>query len=147
MEDPTERLRLITEQASALSRHEAEELYGIIKHHGHTMNQNGVFVNLSLLPPDVLDSIESFMRFSHDKRDELDRYDRMRETLRASTNAAVQPLRATQFTLEVSGQKPAAVSVMRRESLKFQLLKKRYAKPRDAEGYANPELTYDGMGS
>lgn len=138
------RLQQIAERVASLSRNEAEELYALIKDCAHTANQNGVFVNLAQLPPAALDGIEHFLKFSEEKKYELDTYDRMRESLRVATfpaSSASVPLRPALFTLETVGHRPsAAVSAMRRESLKFQLLKKRYTKPQDPEGYANPVL-------
>ena len=136
------RLNRIVQQASCLTVHEAEELYRIIQSAKceHTVNQNGTFVNLTGLSSDAVDSIEKFLKFSEDKKAELDTYDRMRETLKADSR--VTPLRQPQFTFETS-TKPTAMSAMRKESMKFQLLKKRYMKPSEPEGYANPVLTYE----
>ena len=140
------RLQSIAERASVLSRHEAEELYMVIKDQTHTANQNGVFVNLSLLGEDMIDQIEKFLTFAEEKRNELDNYDRMRESLRVVSAMVPQaaPVLTREVAFESNGSRAAVVmSAMRRESLKFQLLKKRYMKPQDPEGFANPVLVVE----
>jgi hypothetical protein len=54
------------------------EIYGIITQHGieHTRNKNGVFVNMSTLPNDVVHTIHQFVSFCHDNKIVLDEYDK-----------------------------------------------------------------------
>ena len=70
--------QILTQRIGELGSTEHMEIYGIITQHGieHTRNKNGVFVNMSTLPNDVVHTIHQFVSFCHDNKIVLDEYDK-----------------------------------------------------------------------
>lgn len=60
--------QILTQRIGELGSTEHREIYGIIKQHNieHTRNNNGVFINMTVLPNDVVDVIHKFVAFCHD---------------------------------------------------------------------------------
>lgn len=145
-----DRLRRIVDQAKDLSPDEEKELMRIIRKNccDHTFNGNGVFVNLSDAGPEALVDIERFLQFSAQKKTELDMYDLMRERMVAADAAAsaepVGPARAYAPEAPPAGG-PPVVSAMRKESTRFQALRKKYNRPLDPRGYTSPKLEVESF--
>jgi thiamine kinase-like enzyme len=61
-----------------LSQTEHEEIFKILKTHdlSFTQNKNGIFVDISLLPQDILEKMEDFVEFCINNKIELDEYDK-----------------------------------------------------------------------
>jgi hypothetical protein len=70
--------QILTQRIGELGSTEHREIYGIIKQHNieHTRNNNGVFINMTVLPNDVVDVIHKFVAFCHDNKVSLDEYDK-----------------------------------------------------------------------
>ena len=149
------RLRHIVESASALSPDEEKELLRIFQKNGCdcTFNTNGVFVNLSDAGPEALVDIERFLQFSVQKKLELDSYDQMRERMAAAAAAAAEDPAdvananananshvAEGFPAATTIAPPVVVSAMRKESMRFQALRKKYNRAMDTQCYTTPKL-------
>jgi hypothetical protein len=68
--------RLLTQRIQQLGATEHEEIYKMLEHSvENTRNNNGVFINISCVPADVLDRIGSFVTFCMNNKPNLDEYD------------------------------------------------------------------------
>jgi len=140
-----ERLRRIVDQAKDMSPDEQRELMRIFRKNGceYTNNGNGVFVNLSEVGPEALVDVERFLQFSAQKKLELDMYDQMRERMVADAEGVAAEETRAYASSEAAAQAgggPPVVSAMRKESTRFQALRKKYNRPLEPRGYTTPKL-------
>lgn len=70
--------KTLMRRVQQLGTTEHEEILRIIDSHGvhRTRNRNGVFVNLTTTPTEVLGRIKAFVDFCFDNKDQLDEYDK-----------------------------------------------------------------------
>lgn len=70
--------QILTQRIGELGPTEHMEIYGIISKNNidHTRNKNGVFVNMTTLPNEVVHTIHQFVSFCHDNKLVLDEYDK-----------------------------------------------------------------------
>jgi hypothetical protein len=78
----TQRRKAVIDKIAHLNENEHQEIYKMILENmsqtdlGVTKNRNGVFINIKLLPIEVITSIEDFVEFSNSNRHDLDEYDK-----------------------------------------------------------------------
>jgi hypothetical protein len=70
--------KLLSHRISELGETEHQGIFNILSRNdiSHTRNRNGVFVNLSTIPDDVLAQISAFVMFCMDNKVDLDEYEK-----------------------------------------------------------------------
>jgi len=113
-----------------LSVTQLEELFKILQKEDcqYTLNNNGVFLNLTWLSEDLLDKIELFINFCDASKKELERYeDICRDLLTpepsSDPNTTSEELHPTIHSKDFKRFAPKVST-----SMKFYLLKKKFAK-------------------
>lgn len=116
-----------------------EELFKLLHANGcqYTSNNHGVFLNLSWLPEDVLQKIETYVAFCVRSRCEVKRYESLCDVLNKNIQQSkkeptvkekeVIPS-AEKVGLGTNAEKRTIATSRVSSSMKFYLLKKRYAK-------------------
>lgn len=81
--DHAERCKKIATAVETLSQTETEELFRIIHKHrfDYTRNNHGVFINLSWVPDTVLAQMEEYIQFCHQSKHELKKYESICDAL------------------------------------------------------------------
>lgn len=71
--------RMILEKINMLTSTEHEEIWKIVKKHevSFSQNKNGVFFNLSIVPPEIMCEIDKFVDYCISNKKELDEYDKI----------------------------------------------------------------------
>ena len=74
----TREKKLLMERVQALGSTEHDEIFKMMTQHGveHSANKNGVFVNLRLVPDEVLRKVSGFVAFCLENNTSLDEYDK-----------------------------------------------------------------------
>jgi len=74
-----ERCKKIESMIKTLSQTQHEELFKILQKNNceYTVNNNGIFLNLSWINSTILDKIELFINFCNKSKRELDRYEQI----------------------------------------------------------------------
>ena len=69
--------KIIESKIKILSLTQQEELFKILQHNktDYTINNNGIFINLSRLSDNILNEIDHFINFCFESKKELDRYE------------------------------------------------------------------------
>ena len=135
-----ERCQHILSAVSNLSTTEIDELFKILHSTKceYSRNDNGIFINLRWVDESVLRKIEQFMAFCNKNRIELEKYEKLRTILTDNFAAAAD---ATEKVNHENGETPVSdVAVVTQHpaiiggmtTLKFNLLKKKFAKPFNA---------------
>jgi len=138
-----ERCQTILSAVAGLSATEMDELFKILHNTKceYSRNNNGIFINLRWVDDSVLREIEQFMAFCNKNRIELEKYERLRTILTDNFAAAAEvAMKAAKNEADAAAagenapvvvqQIPAIVGGM--TTLKFNLLKKKFAKPLNA---------------
>jgi hypothetical protein len=135
MSDTTERCRKIVTAIAQLDTTELNELYKILQRMGcpHTSNNNGIFVNLSWLPENMLEQIEMYVSFCSESRTEVQRYESICELLVKTPTAEERMGEVRTPILNRLGGAPKPLCEEKKiskvsSSMRFYLLKKKYAK-------------------
>jgi hypothetical protein len=70
--------RTLIRRTQELGPTEHGEIFKILSSHGidHTQNSNGIFVNLSRVPDNVLDEVQRFVEYCVENKQGLDEYDK-----------------------------------------------------------------------
>ena len=132
-----EKYREIERKIKQLSSTQIEELFKILTKNNckYTLNNNGVFLNLSWLEEDLLKKIEIFIDFCNESKKEVDKYKKickkLNETLYDKSNNKDTELIDDEkillddnTTIEVVKKLVPKVS----SSMKFYLLKKKFSR-------------------
>ena len=132
-----EKYREIERKIKQLSSTQIEELFKILSKNNckYTLNNNGVFLNLSWLEEDLLKKIEIFIDFCNESKKEVDKYEKickkLNETLYDKSNNKDTELIDDEkillddnTTIEVVKKLVPKVS----SSMKFYLLKKKFSR-------------------
>lgn len=117
---------------------EQEELFKLLHSHRcpYTHNKHGIFVNLSWLPEGTIDKIENYIAFCHRSRHELQKYESLCDLLTAracedakqDASATVDVMLPSGLPMDDGGEEEQAPCNKGSSSLRFYLLKKKYAK-------------------
>lgn len=139
--DNTERCKKLVATIQQLESTEIEELFKLLHANGchYTSNNHGVFLNLSWLTEEILQKIETYVAFCVRSRHEVQKYESICHVLNRNiqehpkTTKPVPNTVATSMGMvasESSSDEPKKSSVSSKvsSSMKFYLLKKRFAK-------------------
>jgi len=132
-----ERCKKIETMIKLLSATQLEELFKILQKNkcDYTLNNNGIFLNLSWLDSSLLDQVELFINFCNESKKELDKYEQIcrnlnddldtkkEEVVGEEENEISEEL-LEQTTIEVAKKIAPKMS----SSMKFYLLKKKFSK-------------------
>lgn len=123
-----ERCKKIEAMIKQLSTTQYEELFKILQKNNceYTVNNNGIFLNLSWINSSILDKIELFINFCSESKKELDRYEQICKDLNDDLRHEEKPVDELEETIPVPDaefKKPKISS-----SMKFYLLKKKFSK-------------------
>jgi len=114
-----------------LSITQIEELFKFFQRNkcSYTVNNNGIFLNLSWLSEDILDGIEKFITFCLESKKELDRYDVIYQDLNQQLNDIPKKQKDLQSDLskDISTEVKKPTSRVS-SSMKYYLLKKKYSR-------------------
>ncbi len=154
--DRQERCKKIVTAINQLGQTEIDELFKLLHKNKceYTRNSNGIFVNLTWLSDAMIEVIEKYVEFCHQSRTEVCKYESLCEVLNknfAPSNSATPtkaPLKQTAThthangtvegvaNSEVAGQVATGASRVS-SSMRFYLLKKKYAKQTNSIGLQN----------
>jgi hypothetical protein len=128
-----ERCKKIEAMIKSLSITQMEELFKILQKNKceYTINNNGLFLNLSWISSSLLDKIELFINFCKESKKEIDKYELICKTLNDNFDTLRQeekevieePIIESPVTQDVKKIVPKISS-----SMKFYLLKKKFLK-------------------
>lgn len=128
----TERCKKLVQSISKLETTEIHELFKLLHTNKceYTRNNYGVFVNLSWLSAEMVEKIETYVAFCNKSQTEVKKYESLCDLL----NRNIQE--ASQVTESSSEEAPTEPNPIDRKistgkissSMKFYLLKKKYAK-------------------
>lgn len=132
-----ERCKKIESMIKTLSTAQYEELFKILQNNKceYTVNNNGIFLNLSWINSGILDKIELFINFCNESKKELDRYEEICKHLNDDLRHEEKPLEEIEETtvcIDNEVRKPKVSSSMR-----FYLLKKKFSKSAVLLSYEN----------
>lgn len=131
-----ERCKKIETMIKTLSSTQLEELFKILQKNkcDYTLNNNGIFLNLSWIDSSLLDQIELFINFCNESKKELDKYEQicrnLNDDLDTKKDVVVEDVNEIpeeileQTTIEVAKKIAPKMS----SSMKFYLLKKKFSK-------------------
>lgn len=134
MMDNQIRYREIEQKIKQLSSTQIEELFKILTKSNckYTLNNNGVFLNLSWLDESILQKIEIFIDFCNESKKEIDKYEKICKVLNDDLKKKInyeeiideKLLEDDNTTIDVVKKLVPKVS----SSMKFYLLKKKFSK-------------------
>ena len=133
-----ERCKKIESMIKTLSTTQHEELFKILQKNNceYTINNNGIFLNLSWVSGSILDKIELFINFCNESKKELDRYEQICKNLNDDLRHEEKPVEENEeevaVVLDTEAKRPKVSSSMR-----FYLLKKKFSKSATALNYEN----------
>lgn len=83
-----DRYRRIESMIKTLSLTQTEEIFKIFQKNKcqYTVNNNGVFINLSWVSSDILNEVEQFIKFCLESKQQLDQYEAIYQTLNRKFN-------------------------------------------------------------
>lgn len=128
-----ERCKNIENMIKNLSETQLEELFKILQKNNcqYTINNNGIFLNLSWVEPIILDKIELFIKFCNESKKELDKYEQLckdiNENLECYREEQIRDIPdeiLEKTTIEVAKRIAPKMS----STMKFYLLKKKFSK-------------------
>lgn len=136
-----ERCKRIEMRIRNLSSTQIEELFKIFQRRKcpYTINNNGVFLNLSWLAADILIEIENFITFCLESKKTLDQYEAIYHDLNKNFHEhlpaeEIEEELATTYELEVEETKANPITEPKKilprisSSMKYYLLKKKFSK-------------------
>lgn len=129
----SDRCKKLVSTIQQLEQTEVEELFKLLHNNGcrYTSNNHGVFLNFSWLTEDVIQKIETYVAFCVRSRHEVQRYesicDVLNQNIQSQKNQVVPQPNAAEKGTSVDKDKKVPVTKVS-SSMKFYLLKKRYAK-------------------
>lgn len=135
-----ERCKRIEMRIRNLSSTQMEELFKIFQRRKcpYTINNNGVFLNLSWLAPDILIEIENFITFCLESKKTLDQYEAIYQDLNKNFHEhipAEEIEEVPSYELELENTKannqvtePKKIMPRISSSMKYYLLKKKFSK-------------------
>jgi len=155
----TDRCRRMAYAIQQLDTTEMEELFKLLHRNGcqYTTNNNGVFINLSRLNEPLLQKIEQYIEFCNESRQNVRRYESLCQVLCASESVEATPVSRTPPTPSSSSRysgvsqsaaaaaAAAATGSKVSSSMKFYLLKKKYAKVATAAAPCKDELAPESI--
>lgn len=139
----TERCRKLVSTIQQLEKTEIEELFKLLHANGcrYTSNNHGVFLNLTWLSEEILQKIETYVAFCVRSRHEVQKYESLCDVLNRNIQQTPKAKTAGGATdVPSSSNEGGSTSVSTSESkkigagskvsssMKFYLLKKRFAK-------------------
>lgn len=133
----TDRCKIIESMIKNLSSTQLEGVFKILKQNNceYTINNNGVFFNLSRLEPHVLDKTEQFVTYCIESKKELDKYESICRELNENLDTKkenekeVLPEEIIEIDLEKTTIEVAKrIAPRMSSSMKYYLLKKKFAK-------------------
>lgn len=142
-----DRCKNIEKMVKDLSNTQLEELFKIVQKNNckYTLNNNGVFLNLSWIDDRILREIELFISFCEKSKNELDRYEQLcrdlNENLETKRNEHLEEEGdcCTKGGNARNGENAVYKKLAPKMSstMKFYLLKKRYAKTTPTNNLSN----------
>jgi len=132
-----ERYRRIESMIKNLSSTQIEELFKIFQRNKcqYTINNNGIFLNLSWVSNDILTEIERFITFCLESKEQLDKYEAIYQNLNKNFK---EPILVTELDEKESIIPPEEIAVILSEqkkipsrissSMKYYLFKKKFSK-------------------
>lgn len=140
--DRKERCKRLVTAIQNLELTEVKELFRLLHNNKceYTRNNNGIFVNLSWLPEDMLCKIETYVAFCTKSRCEVKKYESLCDVLNKGMHdqrehkhhsqdiATIDPNTATTDASSKGDGTRKALYTKVSSSMRFYLLKKRYAK-------------------
>lgn len=145
-----ERCKNIESMIKNLSSTQLEELFKILQKNEcqYTINNNGIFLNLSRIPEGLLDKVELFIKYCIESKKELDKYEQicrdMNETLDGYRDDMIIEKELPDEILEKT-----TIDIAKRltpkmsSSMKFYLLKKKFSKTIQQNNLKYNELQKD----
>jgi hypothetical protein len=139
-----DRCKNIEKMVKNLSNTQLEELFKIVQKNNckYTLNNNGVFLNLSWIDDRILREIELFISFCEKSKNELDRYEQLcrdlNENLETTRNEHLEEC-CTEGG-DASNRENAVYKKLTPKmssTMKFYLLKKRYSKTTQTNTLSN----------
>jgi len=128
-----ERCKKIETMIKTLSMTQMEELFKILQKSKceYTINNNGLFLNLSWIDSSILDKIELFINFCKESKKEIDRYELICKTLNDNFDTIRQEEKeiiAEEILEQVVPADVKKTIPKISSSMKFYLLKKKFSK-------------------
>lgn len=153
--DRQERCRRVVSAINQLGQTQLEELFKLLHNHKctYTKNGNGIFVNLSWIPDNLLDMMEQYIAFCNQSKTEVCKYESLCEALNKNLHANVSietdkvaetgPT-STEGENQTSSDSQPPVSRVS-SSMKFYLLKKKFSKQNvvNSQGFIKNDLKPD----
>jgi hypothetical protein len=129
-----ERCKTIESMIKNLSGTQLEELFKILQKNNceYTVNNNGIFLNLSWIEPILLDKIELFIKFCNESKKELDKYEQLCKDINDNLECYREEILERELPDEILEK--TTIEVAKRiapkmsSSMKFYLLKKKFSK-------------------
>jgi hypothetical protein len=147
--DRQERCKKIVSAINQLGQTEIDELFKLLHKNKceYTRNSNGIFVNLSWLSESMIEVIEKYVEFCHQSRTEVCKYESLCEVLNKNfahatgsipptTKVVAKPTGVEGVSTESTTPTVAGTSRVS-SSMRFYLLKKKYAKQINSIGLQN----------
>lgn len=145
-----DRCKNIENMIKNLSDTQLEELFKILQKNNcqYTINNNGIFLNLSWVEPIILDKIELFIKFCNESKKELDKYEQLCKDINDNLecyrgeHVIVQEIPddiLEKTTIEVAKRIAPKMS----STMKFYLLKKKFSKTIQLSNLKYNELEKD----
>lgn len=148
--DNNERCKKLVAAIQTLEQTEITELFKLLHASKceYTRNNNGVFVNLSWLPHDMLNKIETYVAFCNKSRNEVKHYESLCDVLNKNIHEPRADVKTPegevypQFTDPTKYDKKTIASKVS-SSMRFYLLKKRFSKQTPMATTAKNDLKHD----
>lgn len=150
--DDVERYKRIVQSVQTLGLTELQELFKMLhKSHCHyTCNNNGVFINLNWASDEILDKIEQYVMFCKQSKKVVQSYESLRDVLnkklhddRSATKKQFENDNIPVVATKTSSLPCPDVTNKVSSSMRFYLLKKRYAKPTPPVHVTKNDLSND----
>lgn len=117
----------------------------------YTRNNNGIFINLSWVSPDMLDRIEQYVAFCSKSHNEVLRYESICDVLNKNmidnkvphAEGAAETDSGINLGESINRYDKKQVATKMSSSMRFYLLKKRFAKQVPLATNAKNDLSYD----
>lgn len=130
-----DRCRRIESMIKNLSLTQIEELFKIFQKNKcqYTINNNGVFLNLSWVSSDILNEVEQFIKFCLESKQQLDQYEAIYQTLNKTFNEPILSDIEEKEEMDEEEQENALLEIKKNpprvsSSMKFYLFKKKFSK-------------------
>jgi hypothetical protein len=96
-----ERCKDLVESVKNISQNEMEEIFKMIHNYGcmYTRNNNGLFINLTWIPEDLLDELEKYIKFCSRSQTELKKYESICDVLNTKLKETSSNLKKQQLII------------------------------------------------